>query len=399
MQTIEEQCRKIQSYVVEMREKLHEIPELGIDLPETQAMICGELDRMGIPYRKNTVQLDGVTDSGIVALIEGKNTDKVLALRADMDGLPVREQREYPYKSRHEGRMHACGHDNHVAMLLGAAKILNDNRERLNGSVKLFFQSAEEIITGAKLLIKGGCMEDPKVTACFGMHVWPMPEYRPGQVIVRSGCMMASGNRFVIRIRGVGSHGSQPQLGIDPIACMGQVITALQNISSRELAGDEPRVLSICQAHAGSFWNVVPDEAMMEGTIRTTSPATQKHYMTRVTQIVEGVSRAMRCEGNVDWVDGTPPVMNDEAFTDLVVRAGKKILGEDGVNMNVPASMGNEDFAYYQERVPGTFVFLNTANVEKGTTASLHSPVFTVDEDVLWRGSAIAVQTALDYLA
>ena len=399
MSSITEQCREVQSYIIEMRRKLHMIPETGISLPKTQAVICGELDKMGIPYQKNTAVLDGVTDCGVVALIEGKNTDKVIALRADMDALPVEEQDYYPYHSVHPGTMHACGHDNHMAMLLGTAKVLNENKDQLNGSVKLFFQSAEEIITGAKMLLAGGCMENPKVTACFGMHVWPVVDHPTGQVIVKPGCMMASGNRFVIRIKGVGTHGSQPQQGVDPIVAAGQVITALQNITSRELAGDEPRVLSICQVHAGTTWNIIPTEVMMEGTIRTMSPTTQNLYQKRVSEIVNGICTAMRCEGEVDWVDGTPPVMNDPQFTELVIGAAKKAFGEEGVSTDVHPSMGNEDFAYFQALVPGTFVFLNTANVDKGITAAVHSPKFTVDEDVLWRGSALAVQTAMEYLA
>lgn len=401
MESMKEQCKAVQPYVVEMRRKLHEFPELGIHIPKTQDFICAELDKMGIPYEKNTYEKDGVLDTGIVALIKGKNTDKVIALRADMDGLPVKELNDLPYNSKTEGQMHACGHDNHMAMLLGAAKVLNDNKDKLNGSVKLFFQTGEEIITGAKMLINGGCMENPKVTACFGMHVWPMDPavYEPGQVIVIPGCMMASGNRFVIHVKGVGCHGSLPQLGVDPIVAASQIVVALQNIASRELPGSEPRVLSICQFHAGSFWNVIPNEVMMEGTIRTTSVETRAYYLKRVEEISKGISAALRCECEVEWVDGTPPVLNDPALTELVVNAGKKVLGENGITQNFSASMGNEDFAYFQEKVPGVFVFLNTANADKDTYIALHSPVFQVDEDVLWHGTALHVQTAMDYLS
>lgn len=394
------QCKDIQKYVVETRRKLHMIPETGSYLPKTQAFVCAELDKMGIPYQKNTVEHDGHVDSGIVALIEGQNTDKVLALRADMDALPVEEQQFVPYMSTHKGIMHACGHDAHIAMLLGAAKVLNDNKDQLNGSVKLFFQSAEEIITGAKLLIQGGCMENPRVTACFGMHVWPLgPEYKGGQVAIKNGCMMASGNRFWIKIYGEGTHGSQPQQGVDPITAAGQVLTALQNITSRELAGDEPRVLSVCQIHGGTTWNIIPREVMLEGTVRTMSQHAQKHYMKRVTEVVNGVSQALRCDAKIKWIDSVPPVMNDPEFTDLVKAASTKAFGEGSIVEDVKPSMGNEDFAYYQEMVPGAFAFLNIANHDIGITHPIHSPKFTVDEEVLWRGSALAVQTAVDYLS
>ena len=222
--------------------------------------------------------------------------------------------------------------------------------------------------------------------------------YKPGTVVVRPGCMMASGNKFDIYIKGEGSHGSQPALGRDPIACAAQVLSALQNITSRELPGDEPRVLSICQVHAGSAWNIIPDQAYMQGTIRTTSPETQAFYMKRITEVVEGVSAAMRCEGRVDWVDGTPPVMNDPAFTALASQAAREVLGDEFVQQDVQTSMGNEDFAYYQELAPGAFAFLNISSEDPETHYSVHSPTFQVDEDILWHGTALHVQTAVDYL-
>lgn len=401
MESMKEQCKAVQGYIVETRRKLHQIPELGIHIPKTQAFICAELDKMGIPYKKNTAELNGLRDTGIVGLIEGKNTNKVIALRADMDALPVKELNNLAYKSQIEGQMHACGHDNHMAMLLGAAKILNDNKNELNGSVKLFFQTGEEIITGAKMLLEGGCMENPKVTACFGMHVWPLdPEvYKPGEAVVVSGPMMASGNRFIIKVKGVGCHGSLPQLGVDPIVTASQIVSMLQNIASREFSGEEPRILSVCQFHAGSFWNVIPDDVWLEGTIRTLNPVTRAHYIKRVEEIVEYVSTAMRCKGSVEWPDGTPVVINDSKITAIVAEAAKKVLGDENVCETFKPSMGNEDFAYFQERVPGTFVFLNTANAEKGTYIPLHSPIFQVDEDVLWQGTALHVQTAMDYLS
>ena len=398
MATIREQCMGVKDYVIEMRRKLHQIPELGINNPQTQAFICAELDKMGVPYQKNTVVHDGVQDTGVVAFIEGKNTDKVIALRADVDALPVLEKLDVPYKSQHEGQMHACGHDNHCAMLLGAAKVLSQIKDQLNGSVKLFFQSGEECITGAKMLIEGGFMENPKVTACVAMHVWPQPQYKSGALIIKNGCMMASGDKFDIYIKGEGSHGSQPALGHDPITCAAQVISALQNITSREIPGDEPRVLSICQVHSGSAWNIIPDQAYMQGTIRTTDPKTRAFYVKRITEVVEGICAAMRCEGRVDWVDGLPPVMNNPEMVDLAVGAVREVLGDEFVEQNVQTSMGNEDFAYFMDMVPGVLAFLNISNDDPATHYSVHSPTFQVDEDILWHGTAFHVQTAVNYL-
>lgn len=398
MENIRELCESVKDYVIEMRRSLHQIPELGLNNPKTRDMICAELDKMGIPYQVNSVVHNGVQDTSVVGFIQGKNTDKVIALRADVDALPVTEMLNVDYKSTHPGQMHACGHDNHCAMLLGAAKVLSQIRDQLNGSVKLFFQSGEEIITGAKMVIEGGFMENPKVTACMGMHVWSLPQFKAGAIVVKPGCMMASGNKFGIRIKGEGSHGSQPNLGHDPIACAAQVCTALQNITSRELPGDEPRVLSICQVHSGSAWNIIPAEAYMEGTIRTTKPETQQFYMKRIEEIVSGVSAAMRCEGTVEWIDGTPPVMNDPDMTAMVAEAVKTGLGSDYIQQDIQTSMGNEDFAYYQERVPGVFAFLNISNSDPATHYSVHSPTFQVDESILWHGTALHVMGAVEYL-
>lgn len=401
MESIKEQCRAAQEYILSVRRQLHQIPETGIELPETQAFVCAELDKMGIPYQKNTATRDGVTDCGIIAMIEGKNTDKVLAIRADMDALPVTELNDVDFRSRHEGKMHACGHDTHTAMLLGTAKVLMANRHLLNGSVKLLFQAGEEVVQGSRLLMDGGCLENPKVDAILGTHVWPVDpdQYPTGQVLVKSGCMMASGDRFVIHVRGKGVHGSMPHAGIDPIVCAAHVIVALQNIASREVPGEAARVLSVCQVHGGTTWNVVPDEVMLEGTIRTMAVETRNHYIQRVAEIVEGVCKAMRCECTVEWLDGAAPVMNDKDLVDQVVASCTKILGEESITTNMEPSMATEDFANYQEKVPGVFTFLNIANKEKGSTAALHNPRFMVDEDVLWHGTAMQVQTALDFLA
>ncbi len=400
MKSITEQCKEMSSYIIEIRRQLHQIPELVADLPKTRAFVCAQLDQMGIPYKQNTVMFEGKQDSSIVAFIEGKNTEKVIALRADMDALPVLEPHGVSYRSTHEGQMHACGHDNHVAMLLAAAKILNDNCASLNGSVKLFFQSAEEILTGSKLMLEGGCMENPKVTAAFGMHVWPLDPtlYTTGQFVIRKGYMMAAGDGFRIQIKGVGTHGSQPQLGVDPIFCAAQIISALQGISSRECKGDEPRVLSVCQVHAGTCWNVIPDSAVIEGTVRTISAQTRAFYVKRVEEIAKGIAQALRCECEISWSNSVPALINDDTFTDEVISSVQKVLGENAVNTSFEGSMGTEDFSCFAEMVPAAYGFLAISNAELGNTASVHNPCFQVDESVLWHGTAAHVQVAMDYL-
>ncbi len=400
---LREQCKEASQYVIDMRRKFHQVPELGIHLPESQALICAELDKMGIPYRRSEVVLDGVRDSSVVAFIEGASTDKVIALRADFDALPVPEETGEPFASTIDGRMHACGHDAHAAMLLGAAKVLSANKDLLKGgSVKLFFQSGEEIITGARLMIEDGALENPTVTATFGIHIDPMgtKNHKSGAAVIVPGCIMASGNRMVIRIKGKGTHGSQPQNGIDPIMAGAQVVTALQALVGREVAGDVSRVLSICQFHGGSCWNVIPDEVMLEGTLRTTAFDIREFLTRRIGEVARGVCRAMNCECDVDWVDGTPPVVNDPEFQKLVAAGAKKILGEDYVVETFKTSMGNEDMARFMELVPHSlFAFLNVSNEDPDTCRPWHNSKLKLAEEVLWHGTALHVQTAVDYLS
>lgn len=389
----------IQSYVVEMRRKLHQIPERGVYLPKTQAMVCAELDKMGIPYETNTVVFEGQVDSGIIALIEGKNKDKVMALRADMDALPILEETGAEYKSLHEGTMHACGHDIHTAMLLGAAKLLNERKAELNGSVKILFQTAEEIVTGARMLVQGGALENPKVTAGFGMHVWPISNMPAGQICIGAGTMMASGDRFVINVRGKGCHGYSPERGIDPIVIASNIVTSIQSIISRETPVDEAMVISLCQIHGGTAWNIIPDVVKIEGTARTMSTEMRSFITKRIEEVATGVAKAMRAECTIDWISGTPAVINDETITNIVVNAAEKAIGPNTVTGFEKPTMGNEDVSVLFENIPSAFAFLNITNLEKGLEHPLHSSKFEVDEDVLWRGSAVYVQTAMDYLA
>lgn len=390
-----EKCQSLQNDLVALRRRFHQIPELGEDLPETQALLCAELDKMGIPYKKNTL------DSGVVALIEGGKPGKVVALRADMDGLPITEATGLPFASRHEGRMHACGHDTHVTMLLGAAKVLNENKADLKGTVKLIFQTAEETCTGSQIMLKEGVMENPHVDAVFGMHIGTIidPSIAAGTVIVTPGCCMASYDHFVLRVTGKGCHGSTPEKGVDPIVVASNIVLALEEIVAREVPSTKAAVVTIGRIHGGIAYNAIPGEVEIEGTTRALEEEVRQYLGKRIGEIAAGIAKSYRAECAYEMIWGAPPVVNDDEMAKLAAGAAAKVLGESGVITSVPApNMGGEDFAFYLRERPGAFMFLSSANREKHTDAPHHNPHFDVDEDVFWKGSAVFVSIVEDYL-
>ena len=300
-----EKCRDMQDELVKMRRELHRIPELGGNLPKTRAYVEEKLREYGIPFKENE------SDSGLTAEIKGGSVGKTIALRADMDALPVKEANEVDYVSEHEGCMHACGHDAHMTMLLGAAKILNENREKLRGNVRLIFQTAEEESRGAERSIKEGCMEG--VDAVFGTHIGTIlsKDIPSGTVVAAPGCCMASFDKFVIKVKGTGCHGSTPEKGVDPINIAAHIIINLQEILAREIPAVKPTVLTICHVQAGFAYNVIPSEVLLEGTIRAVEEGVRQELAKRIGEIAESTARTFR--GSVEYVVvwGAPPVVND----------------------------------------------------------------------------------------
>ncbi|WP_320793778.1 M20 family metallopeptidase [Pyramidobacter sp.] len=390
-----EKCQSLQNDLVALRRRFHQIPELGEDLPETQALLCAELDTMGIPYKKNTL------DSGVVALIEGGRPGKVIALRADMDGLPITEATGLPFASRHEGRMHACGHDTHITMLLGAAKVLNEHKADLKGTVKLIFQTGEETCTGSQIMLKEGVMENPHVDAVFGMHIGTIidPNIPAGKVIVTPGCCMASYDHFVLRVAGKGCHGSTPEKGVDPIVVASNIVLALEEIVAREVPSTKAAVVTIGRIHGGIAYNAIPGEVEIEGTTRALEEDVRRYLGKRIGEIAAGIAASYRAECKYEMIWGAAPVVNDDEMARLAAGAAVKVLGEDGVVTSIPApNMGGEDFAFYLRERPGAFMFLSSSNHEKHTDGPHHNPHFDVDEDVFWKGSAVFVSIVEDYL-
>ena len=387
------ECKDLQNDIVKTRRDLHQIPEVGLNLPETAKYVTDRLDELGIPYVKSQ------KDSSLIATIQGGHPGKVIALRADMDALPITEDTGVDYTSKHEGFMHACGHDAHTAMLLGAAKVLKAHQAELHGTVRLLFQTAEELARGAEVVVANGGVDG--VDAVFGTHIGTIIDKAipSGNLVVTPGCCMASYDKFVIKVKGVGCHGSTPEKGIDPVNITAHIVLALQAINSREFSATCPVVLTIGSIHGGGQYNIIPNEVTVEGTIRCLEEPVRQKIAKRIGEISAATASAFGGTVEYEMIWGAPPVINDAAMAALAADAAKAVLGEDKVITKVPApNMGGEDFAYYLEKVPGAFMFLSSSNPEKHTDLPHHCPQFNVDEDVLWEGSAVFVAIAEKFL-
>lgn len=389
-----EKCKGLQEELVAIRRDLHKIPEFGWDLPKTKAYVTGKLNEWGIPYVENK------SDSGLVATIKGGKDGKTIALRADMDALLIKEANDVDYVSEHEGLMHACGHDTHMTMLLGAAKVLNENKEELAGTVKLIFQTDEENARGAERSIAEGCLEG--VDAIFGTHIGTIisPEIPSGTIICSPGCVMASYDKFVLKVKGYGCHGSTPEKGVDPINIGAHIVINLQEVIAREIAAVKPAVLTIGKFQAGDTYNIIPNEVLIEGTIRALEENVRQELAKRIGEIAEATAKTFRGEVEYEMIWGAPPVINNADMAALACECAKEIVGAENVIDHVDApNMGGEDFAYYAAQIPAAFMFLSSSNKEKGTAVPHHNPKFNVDEDVFWMGSALFVKITEKFLA
>ena len=345
-----------------------------------------KLTEFGIPFVKNK------TDDGLIATIEGKKKGKVIALRADMDALPIKELNDVDYISKHEGCMHACGHDTHMAMLLGAAKVINENKDKLSGTVKLFFQTDEEGASGARRMCQEGCMKG--IDAVFGTHIGTIisKDIPVGTVICAPGCVMASFDKFVIKVKGNGCHGSTPEKGVDPINIASHIVINLQEIIAREIPAVKPSVLTIGHMEMGNAYNAIPSEAIIEGTIRALEEDVRQYLAKRIGEIAKNTANTFRGDVEYEMVWGAPPVVNNDEMAKLAYDCAAEVVGKDMVMGSLPSpNMGGEDFAYFLNESPGAFMFLSSSNPAKKTDMPHHNPLFNVDEDVLWIGSAVFV--------
>ena len=390
-------AQAISREIVDHRRWLHAHAETGFDLQETKAYVRNALESMGY----------AVKDCGKAGLTTtvGKPGGKVLLLRADMDALPIPEEADVPFASPN-GNMHACGHDMHTAMLLGAAKLLKDQEAELNGQVKFMFQPAEETFEGSADMIRSGILEDPKPDAAMMIHVsagLPLPA---GTVIVSSpGVSAPAADYFTIRVQGKGCHGSAPQNGVDAIAAAAHILIALQEIHARELAATEEAVLTIGTFHGGTAENVIADSVTMGGTIRTYDEKTRAYLKQRMTEIARSVAAAFRATADVSFGTGCPTLVNDGPFGEMVTGYLRELLGNqlvfttDQLSGGKPArGGGSEDFAYISQQVPSVMLALAAGEPEKGYCYPQHHPKVTFDESVLPVGSAVFAWTALEFL-
>lgn len=380
-------AEEIYSGVVENRRHLHANPELSFQEFQTSAFIAGKLDELGVPYTR-------MADTGIVALIKGGiPSDRVLALRADMDALPIEEANDVPYRSKNAGVMHACGHDVHTSSLLGTATILSRMKDEFAGTVKLIFQPAEEKLPGgASLMIREGVLENPKPEGVIGQHVMPLID--AGKVGFRSGKYMASSDEIYVRVIGKGGHGAQPHQNIDPVVISAHIIIALQQVVSRMTDPKLPCVLSFGKVTAGGATNVIPDEVLLEGTFRTFDEAWRAEAHRKMKKMAEGIAESMggSCEFNI--MRGYPFLVNEEKLTGEVRGFAVDYLGRENVE-DLDLWMAAEDFAYYSQVSDACFYRLGIRNESRGITSSVHTPTFDVDEDALKVGTGLMAYIAL----
>ena len=373
-------------YMVNMRRRLHRIPERGFAEVKTQKVIMEALDELGIPYKTER--------TWVIGLIEGALPGDVVALRADIDALPIEEPEGCPFRSEHPGMMHACGHDAHAATLLGAAKVLMGMRDRLHGSVKLLFQPAEETDGGAEPMVKAGAMENPHVDRVYGLHV--MPNLPLGTIETRVGTLNASTDTVKVTIHGTAGHGAYPERGVDAIVCAAQVITSLQTLVSRNLSPLSSAVLTIGMIEGGTAGNIICDCVKMRGTLRTANSEIRAMMWKRIREVAEGVAAAMGCRAEVEVSTGYAALVNDEQEAKRIRRVAGRLFGAEHAVEKAEPSMGGEDFSFFCDEAPGAFFHVGCVKPEDMPAPPLHSRDFKIDEECLVIGATMHAALVLD---
>ncbi len=372
--SLKESIYGMKDWLIGIRREIHMYPELGFEEVRTSRLVSEWLERFGLEVRK------GVAGTGVVGLLRGKSQGKTVAIRADMDALPIEELNQVPYASKIKGKMHACGHDAHVTILLGVARILSSLRDQIKGNIKWIFQPAEEGGGGGKRMVEEGVLENPRVDAIFGAHVFPQLEI--GKVGICEGKALASADRFTIKVIGRSGHAASPHLARDPILATGHLITQIHSIVSREVDPLESAVITIGKVSGGTAFNIIPDEVELLGTVRAFSPEIQEKMKKRIEERVQGVTRSFGMNYHYEYEYGYPVLINKPEMIRIVSSACAKGIGEENV-VEVQPSMGAEDFSFYLEKVPGAFFRLGIRNESKGIVQPYHNSHFDIDEEVL----------------
>ncbi|WP_154674854.1 M20 metallopeptidase family protein [Desnuesiella massiliensis] len=388
-----EEAENIKEQLIAWRRDFHQNPELGFEEYRTSKVIKEFLDSEGISYLS-------VANTGICAIIKGAASNgvkkKTIGIRADIDALPLKDNKGCSYASKVEGKMHACGHDAHMTVLLGVAKILNKHKDKLKGNVKLIFEPAEETVGGARFMIKEGILENPRVDGVIGLHVSEAIE--AGKVGIKQGVFNAASNPFTIKIKGKGGHGAHPEDTIDPVFISSQVIMALQSIVSREIPPQSPAVVTIGSIHGGTAQNIIPEEVELKGIIRTMKTEHRELAKKRLVEITEGICKTMKASCEINIEESYPCLYNDDNMIKLLKEGAEKIVGSENILELEYPSMGVESFAYFSMERPSAFYFLGSANFIKGIDKPAHGSLFDIEEDCLPLGVAIQCQTAFDFL-
>lgn len=394
------QVDKIRSEVDEMlpgivadRRHLHENPELGFQEFKTAEFVKQRLEQLGVDDIRTGIAVTGVT--GLITGTADGPSRNVL-VRADMDALPIHEENDVEYKSKNEGVMHACGHDAHTSILLGLARLLSDRKDQFSGTVKLCFQPAEELPPGgAQAMIKEGVMNEPPIEAVFGLHM--ANQVPVGKIQVGSGPVMAAADGYTITIHGKGGHGAYPHTTIDPVIVGAQIVVALQTTVSRNTDPMDAAVVSNCVFQSGDAFNVIPDTAVLKGTVRTFKDETRDLMEKRITELATNIAEGLGATATIEYSRGYPATINDEAMTELAREAAIAAVGEENVIAKDPA-MGAEDMSYFQLEAPGSYFFVGSKNEEKGFVWGHHHPKFDIDEESMGNGLTAMAMNVLTYL-
>jgi len=386
-----EDIKKYESYIIEKRRDFHKHPETGFKEFRTSKIIKEELLDMGFEIT------EGVGVTGIVGKLVGNSNGKTVLLRADIDALNMQEETDVDYKSVNDGVMHSCGHDTHTAMLLGACKYFSENKEKLNGILKVVFQSAEEgpMPGGGSFVVKDGHLDD--VDAVFGQHITTSD--LSGTISIKKGPAMAAPDEFKITINAVGTHASAPHTGSDAILISAEVVSSLQKIVSRNISPLDAAVISVCTIHGGTAFNILPDKVELTGTIRTLKKDTRQFIFRRMKEITDAIASMNNCDISLELIEAYPPLYNHEKESDFIVDIAEKLIGKDNVYILDEPSMGGEDFSYYLEKRPGSYFWLGGRCKDAKTTYYNHNPKFNIDENALFIGTAMHINIAIEYLS